>query len=93
MYPAAWNMRATTYDSFNSTYSVFFDGKTIETKVTDKAADVDSWIEEAITLHGGKPTVVGLDNEWRPNRICYLSNKTAALQLCIDDKCLIVQLM
>ncbi|KAI4377487.1 hypothetical protein MLD38_015101 [Melastoma candidum] len=46
-----------------------------------------------ISLHGGKPTLVRLDVEWRPNRIRYLSYETATLQLCIDDKCLNVQLL
>ncbi|KAF3438669.1 hypothetical protein FNV43_RR21433 [Rhamnella rubrinervis] len=40
----------------------------------------------------GRPTVVGLDIEWRPYQNSWMSNKSATLQLCINDKCLIVQL-
>ncbi|KAK6792595.1 hypothetical protein RDI58_011676 [Solanum bulbocastanum] len=35
---------------------------------------------------------VGLDIEWRPHEISWMSNKSATLQLCIDEKCLIFQL-
>ncbi|KAK6921479.1 3'-5' exonuclease domain [Dillenia turbinata] len=34
----------------------------------------------------------GLDIEWRPHYISYMSNKSATLQLCIDRNCLILQL-
>ncbi|XAR52709.1 DNA helicase [Bertholletia excelsa] len=83
--------------SFNpstSKYSVNFAGKTIETVVTDKAATADQWVSEIYQIYGrsNSPVVVGLDIEWRPHPISYMSNKTATLQLCIDDKCLIVQL-
>ena len=36
--------------------------------------------------------VVGLDIEWRSNLVCSMTNKTATLQLCIQDKSLILQL-
>lgn len=36
--------------------------------------------------------VVGLDIEWRPHE-SWMSNKSATLQLCIDEKCLILQLL
>ncbi|KAK9281625.1 hypothetical protein L1049_004528 [Liquidambar formosana] len=36
--------------------------------------------------------LVGLDCEWRPHPIRDMSNKTATLQLCVDTKCLILQL-
>ncbi|KAL1363814.1 hypothetical protein HN51_011987 [Arachis hypogaea] len=76
-----------------SKYTINFDGKAIETTVTDKANIVDQWVQEIDILYAGKSSVVvGLDVEWRPHAISYLSNKSATLQLCIDDKCLIVQL-
>ncbi|XP_057730880.1 3'-5' exonuclease-like [Arachis stenosperma] len=83
--------------SFNpddtSKYAINFDGKAIETTVTDKSTIVDQWVREINILYAGKSfVVVGLDVEWRPTGIPYLSNKSATLQLCIDDKCLILQL-
>ncbi|KVH97529.1 3'-5' exonuclease domain-containing protein [Cynara cardunculus var. scolymus] len=72
---------------------VNYDGKTIETTVTNKAAITDEWMDELLTLHADHPTVVvGLDVEWRPHLIRSMSNKSATLQLCIDTKCLILQL-
>ncbi|MED6152983.1 hypothetical protein PIB30_097203 [Stylosanthes scabra] len=43
-------------------------------------------------ISGKSSVVVGLDVEWRPTGIPNTSNKSATLQLCIDDKCLILQL-
>ncbi|XP_030459725.1 3'-5' exonuclease-like [Syzygium oleosum] len=82
----------TAFDPANSRYNVTYDGRTIETTVTDEATVVNQWIQETLSLHTGSPTVVGLDIEWRPNVIRSMSNKTATLQLCIDKRCLIVQL-
>ncbi|GAB2298317.1 hypothetical protein Dimus_032385 [Dionaea muscipula] len=45
-----------------------------------------------VRINWGVDTVVGLDIEWRPHYNRWMSNKTATLQLCIDTKCLIVQL-
>ncbi|KAF3438671.1 hypothetical protein FNV43_RR21435 [Rhamnella rubrinervis] len=65
--------------------------KTIETTVTDKASITDQWVTQILARHEGRPTVVGLDIEWRPHQNSWMSNKSATLQLCIDDKCLIAQ--
>ncbi|XP_027114876.1 3'-5' exonuclease-like [Coffea arabica] len=81
-----------TYNASTSKYSVTCDGKTIETTLTDKAAIADEWVREILSLYANKPTVVGLDSEWRPHPIRSMSNKSATLQLCINDKCLILQL-
>ncbi|KAK9291616.1 hypothetical protein L1049_019565 [Liquidambar formosana] len=81
-----------TFNPTTSKYSVYFAGKTIETTVTDKAAIADEWLRQILPIYAGKPMVVGLDIEWRPHQIRWMSNKSATLQLCIDDKCLIVQL-
>ncbi|KAJ9681732.1 hypothetical protein PVL29_017894 [Vitis rotundifolia] len=81
-----------TFNPNTSKYSVNFAGKTIETTLTDKAAIVDEWVQEILSMYAGKPIVVGLDIEWRPNRIPSMSNKSATLQLCINNKCLILQL-
>ncbi|XP_059441138.1 3'-5' exonuclease-like [Corylus avellana] len=79
---SAFETNATT-----TKYNVSFAGKTIETIVTDKGSDIDEWLHLILSLYAGAPTVVGLDTEWSP------SKKAATLQLCIDDKCLIVQLI
>lgn len=70
-------------------HNVVFAGNSIQTLVTDKATDIDKWVRDVYSLRAGNATIVGLDIEWRPNN---LSNKTATLQLCINNKCLIVQL-
>lgn len=81
-----------TFNPSTSTYTVFFAGKAIETTVTDKASVTDQWVAQILAIHERKPTVVGLDIEWRPHDSSWMSNKSATLQLCIGDKCLIVQL-
>ncbi|XP_059458907.1 3'-5' exonuclease-like [Corylus avellana] len=86
-----------TFNPTTSKYCVNFAGKTIETTVTDKGSTIDEWVQqwrslEILSMYDGKPTVVGLDIEWRPHPIRSMSNKSATLQLCIDEKCLIIQL-
>ncbi|QHN98468.1 hypothetical protein HN51_033744 [Arachis hypogaea] len=61
-------------------YTINFDGKAIETTVANTYTIVDRWVQEIITLYAGT------------NYSRYKNNKTATLQLCIDDKCLILQL-
>ncbi|CAI9774269.1 unnamed protein product [Fraxinus pennsylvanica] len=75
-----------------SKYTVYFSGAVIETTVTDKAATVDNWVLEIRSMYYGQQIIVGLDCEWRPNLIPSVSNKTATLQLCVNEKCLILQL-
>ncbi|KAF6163785.1 hypothetical protein GIB67_012144 [Kingdonia uniflora] len=83
----------TSANTPSPTYHVSFAGKTIVTTVTDKADDANAWVNEILLIHYGKPTiVVGLDIEWRPHYNRNMSNKSATLQLCVDDKCLILQL-
>ncbi|KAI3448472.1 hypothetical protein Pfo_005137 [Paulownia fortunei] len=81
-----------TFNPRVSKYYVTFAATTIETTVTDKAATATEWVQEITALYGGSPAVVGLDVEWRPHAIRSMSNKSATLQLCIDQKCLILQL-
>nr|DAD38311.1 TPA_asm: hypothetical protein HUJ06_008952 [Nelumbo nucifera] len=75
-----------------STQNVYFDGKNIETSVTDKGSVAEDWVNGIRSIHNEGRILVGLDIEWRPHPIRSLSNKTATLQLCIDNKCLILQL-
>ncbi|KAL5859276.1 hypothetical protein ACOSQ4_000572 [Xanthoceras sorbifolium] len=65
-----------------NTRSISFSGKIIETTVTDKGSVADAW-----------KIIVGLDSEWRPNTNPDLDNTTAVLQLCVDTKCLILQML
>ncbi|KAK9051155.1 hypothetical protein SSX86_027781 [Deinandra increscens subsp. villosa] len=82
-----------TYDPTSSKYHVHYDGKTIKTTVTDKSAVTNEWVNEILSAHANDTmVVVGLDVEWRPHHIRSMSNKSATLQLCIDSKCLILQL-
>lgn len=74
---------------FNPTTSkdeVYFAGKIIETTLTDKASIIDQWVNQILTIHAGNATVVGLDIEWLQHQNSLLSDKSATLQLCIDDK-------
>jgi len=89
----AYNRNPTiTFHPTTSKYCVNFAGRTIETTVTDRGNTIDEWVHEILSLYDGRPTAVGLDIEWRPHQIQSMSNKSATLQLCIDEKCLIVQL-
>ncbi|KAL3651354.1 hypothetical protein CASFOL_004360 [Castilleja foliolosa] len=81
-----------TFSPTLSKYYVTFAGTTIETTVTKSAATATAWVDEIISQHGSTPTVVGLDVEWRPHELSYMSNKSATLQLCVNKKCLILQL-
>ncbi|XP_021835358.2 3'-5' exonuclease-like [Spinacia oleracea] len=76
-------------------HSVNFSGKSIETTVTSNADSITQWITQTSSLYskGSNNLVVGLDVEWKPNRSKYMNNKAATLQLCIDTKCLIIQLI
>ncbi|KAJ9556153.1 hypothetical protein OSB04_010767 [Centaurea solstitialis] len=85
--------RSSTNNPTSIKYHVRYDGKTIETTVTKKSAIVTRWVDEILLLHANTPkVVVGLDVEWRPHPISSMSNKSATLQLCINTKCLILQL-
>ncbi|XP_074356258.1 3'-5' exonuclease-like [Apium graveolens] len=72
-------------------YRVTFQENVIEVTVTNKASAVDEWIR-SVRASCHTQTIVGLDCEWKPTFSPILKNKTATLQLCIDSKCLIVQM-
>ena len=78
-----------TINHIPSKYSVNFAGKTIETiVVTVKASNADEWVHQILSIYAGTSTVVGIDTEWS----LHPSKKAAILQLCIGERCLIVQL-
>ncbi|KAL9328049.1 hypothetical protein ACSQ67_003052 [Phaseolus vulgaris] len=79
-------------DPSTSRHKICCDGLTIETIVTNEANIVEEWIS---STYDGKQRVVGLDTEWM--HVVKASTKKATmkvaiLQLCIEDKCLIIQL-
>ncbi|KAI3497954.1 hypothetical protein L2E82_13966 [Cichorium intybus] len=87
------SIQTITFDSASSKYHVNYDGKTIETTVTNKAAIIEKWVVDILSFYRRNPmVVVGLDVEWRPHHNPSMSNRSATLQLCIDTKCLIIQL-
>ena len=77
-------------------FNVTFAGYVITTTVTSSGRAVDRWIAEVLSVHrpggGGGSIHVGLDVEWRPN-YGGPQNKVATLQLCVDRRCLIFQLL
>ncbi|KAF9594358.1 hypothetical protein IFM89_030487 [Coptis chinensis] len=75
-----------------SRHDVKFSGNLIETTVTDSAETVENWVREVRQTYQ-KPFFVGLDCEWKPNYIRGRCNPLALLQLCIENKCLIIQLL
>ncbi|MED6185601.1 hypothetical protein PIB30_058739 [Stylosanthes scabra] len=76
------------FNPTTSKYTISYDGKSIETTVTDKATIVDQWVQ-GINLQypPNSSVIVGLGIEESPTK-----SKSATLHLCIDDKCLILQL-
>ncbi|CAL4955322.1 unnamed protein product [Urochloa decumbens] len=77
-------------------FTVRFGQDEITTTVTSSGRSVDRWIAETLSLHrpGGarRDIIVGLDVEWRPSFSSAL-NPAATLQLCVDRRCLIFQLL
>ncbi|BAT99104.1 hypothetical protein LR48_Vigan06g118600 [Vigna angularis] len=73
-------------------YEIWCDGTTIETIVTNEENIVEQWLSSTYAL---KQKVVGLDTEWMhvPKASTKKATmKVAILQLCVEDRCLIVQL-
>lgn len=76
-------------------YMVFFDDDSILTTLTDSGDVVDSWLDEIYRIHRRrlKRLVVGLDVEWRPSYSRYDAPPVAVLQMCVDHRCLIFQIL
>jgi hypothetical protein len=80
--------------STHNLYDITLDSTfTIQTLLTSTPSIVDTWLLETLRLHPPCPVLVGLDIEWRPNFKRGQSNKTAVLQLCINDRCLVFQII
>jgi ribonuclease D len=80
-------------DSHNL-YDVSFYSDNIHTLVTQTPSMVSTWLVETYQIHQSRPhrLIVGLDVEWRPSFNSY-QNPVATLQLCVDSRCLIFQLI
>ncbi|CAM0881962.1 unnamed protein product [Alopecurus aequalis] len=80
---------ATTYVT-----DVAFCEELITTTVTSSGAAVEGWVDELYSMYGSGPNeiIVGHDVEWRPS-YGRVQNPAALLQLCVDSRCLIFQLL
>ena len=82
-----------SFKNITSKFIVTYRGKLIATTVTDRAIVADEWVQEITNQYARQSkVVVGLDVEWIPTSTRCTSNKSATLQLCIDNNCLILQL-
>ncbi|KAL3648035.1 hypothetical protein CASFOL_009003 [Castilleja foliolosa] len=75
-----------------ATYDIDFYSDLIDTTVTNDPDVVTQWIADTVSTHSPFLTI-GLDIEWLPNRKGQKDNPVATLQLCIDRRCLIFQLI
>ncbi|MED6206372.1 hypothetical protein PIB30_026077 [Stylosanthes scabra] len=74
-------------------YTIKFDEKTTETTITDKAVIIDQWIQDInVQCSPYLSVIFGLDFERNSSKTSVAGKKPATLHLCIDDKCLILQL-
>lgn len=74
-------------------YDVNFFGDVIHTLVTYDPTMVSQWLSETQYLNNHRRhLIVGLDVEWRPS-INRIQNPVATLQLCVDRRCLMYQLI
>nr|AFK44726.1 unknown [Lotus japonicus] len=75
-------------------HAVTFNTHTIQTLFTSDPSHVDSWLSETTRHRNNKlPFIVGLDIEWRPNTQAFKNNPVALLQLCVDHRCLVFQII
>ncbi|OIT22416.1 werner syndrome-like exonuclease [Nicotiana attenuata] len=63
--------------------------------VTDNPSYVTHWIWQTESVHARRlhRLIVGLDIEWRPTFNSNQQSQVAILQLCVDHRCLIFQLL
>ncbi|EOX95325.1 hypothetical protein QQP08_000431 [Theobroma cacao] len=75
------------------THLVPFCGKIIGTTVIDKAPIAENWVLNIRSKFNGQKIIARLNCKWKPHPIRSMSSKIATLQLCIDTKCLAIQLL
>ncbi|KAH6758039.1 hypothetical protein C2S52_023050 [Perilla frutescens var. hirtella] len=78
-----------------TTHSVKFEGKTIETTVTNEAYVADDWVQSINNLlkKESHTRIIAMCCKFTHHPISSMSNKTALLQLCFQTKCLSLQLL
>lgn len=68
-------------------------GCKIDTIVTRSSKVVEDWIQQVYSENSNEPQViVGLDIEWRPTFQKKSYHKVALIQICVKEKCIIIQL-
>lgn len=78
------------------TYTVTFPGDDILTTVTSSGATAANWIATTRQINQDRLNhlIIGLDLEWRPTfQRGGDVNFTALIQLCVDHRCLIFQII
>ncbi|OEL27077.1 hypothetical protein BAE44_0011904 [Dichanthelium oligosanthes] len=76
----------------DGTTVVSFDEDCIDTTLTDSGDVADSWVAETYRAHR-RGHVAGLDVEWRPARARGAAPPVAVLQICVDHRCLVFQIL
>lgn len=91
------NLRIVVNEQQDNRYDLFdvhFHTDVIKTMVTCDPDMVTEWISEIESSHSGnRRLIAGLDVEWRPNFNRNQQNPVAVLQICVDRRCLIIQLL
>jgi hypothetical protein len=77
----------------DGTVVVSFDADHIDTTVTNFGSVVEWWLGETYRLHGRGGQIAGLDVEWRPARVPGPVPPVAVLQICVDHRCLLFQIL
>ncbi|KAJ8539594.1 hypothetical protein K7X08_013846 [Anisodus acutangulus] len=88
------NLRIVDNEEQDDRYDLFdvhFYTDTIKTTVTSNPDIITQWISQ--TLSTTRHVIAGLDVEWRPNFNRNQQNPVALLQICVDRRCLIIQLL
>ncbi|KAL6507322.1 hypothetical protein OROGR_023517 [Orobanche gracilis] len=84
-----------THETYQ-TYDVVCFGGSVITTVTHNPRKVSKWISDMKYIYGADPDdllIFGLDIEWRPNFTPNSHNPVATLQICINERCLVFQLI
>ena len=76
----------------DGTAVVSFDEDYIDTTLTDSGDVVDWWVAETYRMHR-RGHVAGLDVEWRPATGRAPPGPVAVLQVCVDHRCLVFQIL
>ncbi|KAF9621227.1 hypothetical protein IFM89_016721 [Coptis chinensis] len=68
---------------------ILFQGSKIESTVTNSSAVIEDWLSQIYScFHNGTRIIVGLDCKLKSSYF----PKSEVLQLCVDRKCLVIQL-